>query len=241
MNILHPRTLVLSPEYSHLEGFMLTIPKRFQRNEGTVIYKGRNELREFTVDGISIVVKSFRIPNLINRIAYGIFRQSKAQRSFTYAKMLLGNGIGTPIPIGYYTERKGILFNRSYYACLKSECPYTYANLINSNFPNNEKILRSIARVAARIHELGWIHKDFSRGNILFKETQERNVKIEIIDLNRIRFQKVNMERGCKNFERLPGVPENLRILADEYAKARGYNPDKCYRIILANREKPKS
>ncbi|MBQ9077186.1 MAG: hypothetical protein IJY31_05020 [Muribaculaceae bacterium] len=241
MNIFHPRTLVLSPEFSHLEEFMLTIPERFRNNEGTVIHKGRNELREFKINGIPIVVKSFRIPNIINRIAYGFLRQSKAQRSYIYAKMLLKNGIGTPAPIGYYTERKGFFFSLSYYACLKSECTHTYIDLIKSDYPNQEKILRAIARVTARIHELKWIHKDYSRGNILFKETSEGNIKLEIIDLNRIRFQKVNMKKGCKNFERLPGSPKTLRILANEYAKARGFNPDKCYEIILANRERQRN
>ena len=41
-------------------------------------------------------------------------------------------------------------------------------------------------------------------------------VKVEIIDLNRIRFMEIGMEMGCKNFERLPGTPEMFAILADE-------------------------
>ena len=64
-----------------------------------------------------------------------------------------------------------------------------------------------------------------------------QEVKLEIIDLNRIRFQKVNMEKGCKNFERLPGTPEMIRIMAEEYAKARGFDALKCYEIISTHRE----
>jgi hypothetical protein len=46
------------------------------------------------------------------------------------------------------------------------------------------------------------------------------------------------MVKGCKNFERLPGNPEMLRIMADEYAKARGFDADQCYELISTNREK---
>lgn len=230
------KNITVSPKYPQLKEFMQNLPSLWESGEGEVIYKGRNELREFEVKGVTMVIKSFQKPNFINQLAYGIFRPSKAKRSYEYAHMILEKGIGTPEPIGYYTERKGIFFNRSFYACLKSECPYTYVHLMKGDYPNQERILKAIARLTARLHDLGWIHKDYSRGNILFKETPEE-VKLEIIDLNRIRFQKVNMEKGCKNFERLPGTPEMIRIMAEEYAKARGFDALKCYEIISTHRE----
>ncbi len=229
-------TVFINPEYSQLKDYMEQLPTLWDNGEGKVIYKGRNELREMKFEGITLVVKSFHRPNFINRLVYGVIRPSKAYRSYHYAQMLLDKGIGTPAPVAYYTQRNGLFFNRSFYVCLKSECPYTYAHLMSGNYPNQERILKAIAQVTAQIHELGWIHRDYSRGNILFQDTLEK-VKIEIIDLNRIRFQKVGMEEGCKNFKRLLGTPEMLRIMAEEYAQARGFDAEKCYRIILANRE----
>lgn len=231
------KSVVVNPKYIQLKKYIEELPVLWDKGEGKVIYKGRNELREMTYEGITFVVKAFQKPNIVNRLAYGIFRSSKAHRSYQYAQMLLDNGIGTPEPVGYYTDRKGIYFNRSFYACLKSECPYTYARLEKGDYPNQEKVLKAVAQVTARIHGLGWLHKDYSRGNILFLDTP-KETKIEIIDLNRIRFKKVTLEKGCKNFERLPGTPEMLRILADEYAKARGFDAEKCYKIILANRQR---
>lgn len=228
--------LFVNDAYQALASYLSTLPQRWDNNEGKVIYKGRNELREMEVNGVTLVVKAFRRPNIVNRIAYGLFRHSKAYRSYHYAEMLLSNGIGSPQPVAYYTERKGLLFDRSYYACLKSECPHTYKDLMNGDYPNQERVLRAIAQTTARMHELGYLHKDYSRGNILFKETDEK-VLVEIIDLNRIRFRKVDMLTGCKNFERLPGNAEILRILADEYAKARGFDADKCYELIQTYRE----
>ena len=41
--LFHPRTLVIHPDFKNLEEFIVSIPERFQRNEGTVIHQGRNE------------------------------------------------------------------------------------------------------------------------------------------------------------------------------------------------------
>lgn len=230
--LFHPRKIYVASDFCTLTDYAKALPALFKYNYGTVIYKGRNVLREMDWHGTKVVVKSFRVPNLINRIAYGVFRSSKAQRSFEYAKMLRREGIGSPAPVAYYTERNGLLFTRSYYVSLKSECPFSYINLMRGDFPGQEEILRAIARTTAALHEKGYLHKDYSRGNILFRRT-DKGVEVEIIDLNRIRFRTVDMEEGCRNFERLPGTPEMFAILADEYAKARGFDANECLKLIL--------
>lgn len=230
--LFHPRKVYVDAGFCALTSYVKALPALFKYDSGTVIYKGRNELREMDWYGTKVVIKSFRVPNLINRIAYGVFRSSKAQRSFEYAEMLRREGIGSPTPVAYYTERNGLLFTRSYYVSLKSECPYSYVNLMRGDFPGQEEILRAIARTTAALHEKGYLHKDYSRGNILFRHT-DKGVEVEIIDLNRIRFRTVDMEEGCRNFERLPGTPEMFAILADEYAKARGFDANECLKLIL--------
>ena len=47
---------------------------------------------------------------------------------------------------------------------------------------------------------------------------------------------KYYFDEGCKNFERLPATPEMHRILADEYAKARGFDPQQCFELMQAYR-----
>ena len=79
-----------------------------------------------------LVVKSFRTPNIINRWVYGVFRPSKAKRSFEHAQMLLDIGVGTPRPVGYLNIRKGLMFDRSYYVTYASECPHTYEELFKT-------------------------------------------------------------------------------------------------------------
>lgn len=229
--LIHPRVVYVNEDYKELTDFVKVMPRHFRYEDGELIYKGRNELRAFHYKGVDMVVKSFQTPNWINRIVYGLFRSSKAERSYKYAEMLLKSGIGSPRPVGYYTERCLLFFTRSYYVSLKSSCPYTYYDLVKREFSNRDEILRSIARTTARMHECGYLHKDYSRGNILFGES-EKGIEVEIIDLNRIRFRKIGLEEGCKNFERLPGSDDMLAILADEYAKARGYDAAECLRQI---------
>ena len=89
---------VIHPSFKHLAGYIMELPDLFASNKGKVIYKGRNELRVFDVNGQKIVVKSFCLPNVVNKIAYGLLRSSKAQRSYEYACLLQEKGIGTQIP-----------------------------------------------------------------------------------------------------------------------------------------------
>lgn len=231
----NPRSVEINDNYSFLRPYITIMPILFANDFGKVIHKGRNELREMNINGINLVVKSYKIPNIINRIVYGIFRSSKAERSYRYAHMLRDNGIGSPVPVAYYTERNGLLFSHSYFVSLKSECQNTYFDLINHEFSNAENIVKAIARVAAQMHEKGYLHKDFSRGNILFKDNGE-NILIDIIDLNRIRFKKIGIDEGCKNFERLPATPQIHRWLADEYAQVRNFDADTCYKLIVLYR-----
>lgn len=226
----HPRRVVVAPNYAEMSDFIKVLPVIFD-HQGIVIYKGRNELREFDVEGKKVIVKSFRRPHILNRIIYNFFRESKARRSFRYAGMLRQFKIGSPAPIGFCSVSSWLLFGKSYYVSLKSECPYTYRDLCQIPFENQEEILRAIARTTAALHERGILHKDYSAGNILFLEKPE-GVYVEIIDLNRMRFGTVSLEEGCKNFERLPGTDDMFAILADEYAKSRNFEVEKCLQLI---------
>ena len=75
----------------------------------------RNSLKLFQLNEMTLNVKSFRVPNIINQIAYKFFRKSKAQRSFEYALQLQDLGIGTPEPIAYYEYKNLLTFKNSYF------------------------------------------------------------------------------------------------------------------------------
>ena len=180
-----PITYQVNPDCQELTEFVRSVPDRFHRQEGVVIYRGRNELRKMTYQEQDFVVKSFRRPNCINRWVYGTFRPSKARRSFEHANLLTAAGIGTPRPIGYIELRRHWEFDESYYITAMSSCPYTYEELFRRPFANEDDIIRAVALTTARMHDQGYAHKDYGRGNILFNPKPD-GVQIEIVDLNRM-------------------------------------------------------
>lgn len=91
---------VLNEEFKNLESFLLNIKQLFSQNANT-IHKARNELKVIEYEGLNLVVKSFKVPNLLNRYVYTHFKPSKAKKSYDNAVKLLTLGINTPTPIGY--------------------------------------------------------------------------------------------------------------------------------------------
>lgn len=223
---LHPRRLCIAEGYKQHEYFVKALPRLFRMDCGEVIFHNRNVIRLFRIPetGEEFVVKEFKVPRFINRIIYGTFRSSKAQRSYEYAEMLRNAGIGSPAPVAWLTERRGLLFTRSYYVSIRSTLRYTWDDIINRHLPAEEetKALKALGRITAQLHNNGWIHRDYSRGNILFDFDNAGNVQMEIIDLNRIRFKNVSLEEGLKNlFSRLPMEESQCAIARKEYIAAR--------------------
>ena len=65
-------------------------------------------------------------------------------------------------------------------------------------------------------------------------QVADGTVRVEIIDLNRIRFRKIGLEEGCKNFERLPMNEEIVSIMASPYAAARNFDVAQCKAALNA-------
>lgn len=230
----------------HLAFFVKSLPRQFKYNKGNVIYKGRNELRSFEIDGNNYVVKSFRKPNWVNRIIYGFLRKSKAERSYEYADKLLRLGILTPRPVAFYQERCGLCFDKSYYVCEASQKTIHFKDIDKLNAKQQEIFLKAVGALTARLHEAGIYHKDYSGGNILVSFTnesrcsemetrisEEATCELELLDLNRMRFGKVSLEQACANFDRFHVSDDKLRIMAQAYAQARGLDTGICTEKIL--------
>ncbi len=229
-------TVVIHPDYCHLEEFIRSVPNRFASGEGTVIYKGRNELRTMEHEGRKYVVKRFHLPKLFNRIVYGTFRPSKAQRSYEYALQFLRIGVGTPQPIAWMARQDGLLFGDSYYVSALSACTHVYYELFERHFDYEEDVMRAIGRTTAVMHNGGYTHKDYGRGNILFERMPDGGILVEVVDLNRMHTGPIDIKAGCRNFERLPATPEMHRLMAEEYARLRGFDAKECQRLMAAYR-----
>lgn len=184
----------------------------------------RNIIKLYELEGKTINIKSFKIPSLINKIAYRYFRKSKARRSFEYATLLLEKGIGTPQPIAYLENYDWIGLKDSYYASEHLQCDLTYRELVEiPDYPDHENILRQFTRFSYFLHQKGVEFKDHSPGNTLIRKNAEGQYDFFLVDLNRMNFhEKMSFEQRMNNLRRLTPVKEMVAVMSNEYAKASG-------------------
>lgn len=194
----------------------------------------RNQIKMFPFGEMTLNVKSFKVPNAINRIVYRFFRPSKAQRSFEYAAYLLANGIGTPQPIAYYLELLPLGFGRSYYISEHQAYDLTYRELVEDrNYPDWETILRQFTRFTYDLHQKGIEFKDHSPGNTLITQTALGEYSFALVDLNRMAFHReMPIELRMKNMCRLTPHEEMVRIMCNEYAKVSGVEEEKLFALL---------
>ena len=231
------KKVVIHPDYTFCADFISRLPKVFH-TEGKTIFKERNEVKIFTHQGLEFVVKSFRIPHLINQFAYSGLRASKAERAYKHALILLDKGIITPTPIAYIEIKKfGLLFN-SYFISTKSRFNRELREISDTpGLPETYLVLTDFALFTARLHQLGIYHKDYSSRNVLFGQTGD-HYEFELLDLNRMKFCEVGLKDGCKNLNRL-GFPDDMVcFFAAKYAADRGFDTETCEAMMLKYRRK---
>ncbi|MCT4600174.1 MAG: lipopolysaccharide kinase InaA family protein [Marinifilaceae bacterium] len=220
----------VSNKYLNLLPFIKTIPDIFDK-EGNTIYEGRNTIKTFEVDGEILNVKSFKKPNIINKIVYKYFRDSKAKHSYDYASRLFDLGISTPEPIAYI-EEKDILFSKSYYICKHLSYDYTIWAFIEEGKKYNDLFLHDFCEFMYEVHNQGVFHNDLSPGNILINENN-LGFKFDLVDVNRTRFYSLNIKSRSRNFSKLYVSERMLIDIATSYAKIANYNIDDFVSMTL--------
>ena len=211
----------LHPDYQHLKGWVDSLPRHF--NEGTLLYHSRNEVRQFEIEGLQIVVKRFKRHNLLKRIIYSFFRQNKARRAFKNASQLRERGFCTPHEIAYIEERCCGLVSQVYYICTCTNAQPIRPRLIEQE-PFDEALATAYACFVARLHEAGVLHRDLNPTNVLYME-QGGDLKFELIDINRMRFYSGPVPKAecMENLTLFYWLTPAYRFILNEYARQRGW------------------
>ncbi len=222
---IHPKFIVFEKT---ITGFI----KKFDIT-GKQLGKGdRNSIKLFDIEDKIVNIKSFKIPNLFNQIAYRFFRKSKAQRSFEYANRLLEMDVDTPQPIAYYEFPTIFLFKKSYYVSEHKNYDLTYRELSRDlNYPDHEQILRAFTRFTYNLHQKGILFLDHSPGNTLITKKGNDYV-FSLVDLNRMLFKPLSFNTRIRNFERLTIHESMVRTMSDEYAKVSGEPFEKIFELM---------
>lgn len=211
--------LIVSPKFTSLHSFLETIPTIFVTH-GETIYKARNEIKLIEHNGQLMVVKSYKKPHLINQIAYGMLRKSKAHRAFEYAQRLLQQYITTPIPIAYIEQRTFGLLTNSFFISTFCTYPHLLRELWNYTSSDKHELIHSFASFTAQLHAQNIYPVDYSPGNILFDKTPT-GFQFALIDINRMRFTTVTSQMAAYGFRRLRVDEQTLMEIAQTYANLR--------------------
>jgi len=184
----------------------------------------RNKIKLFELDGKTINIKSFKVPNLINRVAYKFFRKSKARRSYEFANTLLEFGIGTPQPIAYAENFSSFGLEKSYYISEHLQAELTFRELVEiPDYPDHDAILRQFVQFSFRLHEKGVEFLDHSPGNTLIKNCGNGKYEFFLVDLNRMGFHtEMPFEMRMKNLSRLTPKKDMIAVMSNEYSKLYG-------------------
>ena len=220
----------IHPKYQNKKEILLDIVDNYQ-DEGTYfLAPSRNSIKLFDFDGKKINIKSFKIPNLINKIAYAYFRKSKAQRSYEYASILQEKNIGTPQPIGYLQHYNWLGITNSFYISEQLNCDLTFRELEQIDYPDAENIIRQFIRFTYSLHQNGIEFLDHSPGNTLIIKRENGLYDFYLVDLNRMKFHnKMDFETRMKNLSKITHKENIIAIMSNEYAKLSGLNEQEVF------------
>jgi serine/threonine protein kinase len=178
------------------------------------IHKARNEIKIIEINEKKYVVKSFKKPHIINRIAYTYLRGSKAEKSYENSLKI---GDFAPNPIAYLEFFDNLLLSRSYFISDLFEYDFTIREpLLDKNFPDREMLLQEFAKFSYEMHEKNIFHNDYSPGNILIKKDGSRYI-FKVVDVNRMKFISLSSQERARNFSQLWANDDDLQIITDAY------------------------
>jgi len=199
--------------------FVKNIKNYFDQESNHTIYDKRNIIKTVEFENQKYVVKSFKIPHLLNQIVYRFFRESKAKRSFDNAMHLQRIGIHTPTPIGYIEFPTRFRFLESFYISAFFDFDFEIrAVFMDKEFEDRENILKKFIEYTYKLHQKGVYHVDYSPGNILIKKINNKYL-FSIIDLNRMKFLKFDNKLRMKSLSKLTKESKDNEFMAKHYSK----------------------
>ena len=229
---------IINSNFSNFEDILVKIKDIF-KNSNQSIHKARNELKIIELNNLKCVVKAFKVPHFINKIAYTFFREGKAKKSFTNAMKLQELGVNTPEPIGIIEFFNFGLLSESYFISRYEPYDFTIREVFHHKVDNVEQILKEFAKFTYEIHQKGVWHVDYSLGNILISKQDDASYKFSLVDINRMEFKEIPAKEGLKNFNKFwAKFDEDLPILAKEYARLADFDEKKAVAIVLSEAKK---
>lgn len=227
--------MYIQPQFEYLKEEILRFINNFNTQGENVTTGERNSIKKFiTKDGVILNVKSFKVPNTLNGFVYKYIRESKAKRSFEYAKRLIKNDILTPFPVAYSEEDSLIGLQSSYYVSMHLDYDFDFRDLIHKpKFVNRDLILEQFTEFTFKLHENNINFLDHSPGNTLIVNKGVGCYDFYLIDLNRMRFEVMDFNKRMNNFRRLWPSKTMIKIMAKRYAELYNKTYEEVHVLML--------
>lgn len=222
--------VLYSPNISEAERrFVNLLPTSFD-TDGEVLYKGRNTVKRFVIEGKPLIAKGFKAPNIFQRISYSWFSPNKAEKAFLFATRLKGLGILTPNPIAAITCRSKSVVQCYYLVTENCDWPSFWA--LHQEHSGNDKLVQALAAHLIKMHEAGFLHGDTNLSNFLYNPNDCN--QICVIDINRSTFkQRSATRKEClQNMWRLTHNRQLLLNIITAYANLRGWDAQACFKDV---------
>lgn len=223
--------VIVHPHYAALTAEVKRIPACFAW-QGEVLHSGRNTVKRFPRPDANWVVKHYKRPNPIQRIAYTFFKPSKAERAYRYAQILQEKGIDTPDGIAYIELKHHGLLSDSYFVSTECTDRPIFPELVET--PDYDHALADeLAAFFVEMHRKGVLHGDLNLNNILYRKEAGGKLHFTVIDTNRSRFKDMPSRRECLcNLKRVTHRRDLLDYIVGRYAALRGWNPENCTTFV---------
>lgn len=228
--------ITIRQEFESQREFLCKLPGKFESDDGTTLYEGRNTVRLFVSGGRRYVVKRFHRLNLLKAVIYTFFRHDKARHAYWNSIRLIEKGVLTPEPVAVIGEYSHGLLRDAYYVS-----GYTDWNAIRKplteDVPFDRLMTADYARFVATLHQKGIIHKDLNNTNVLY-HNGESHYEFMLIDVNRMAFTKDGeppADKAClENLTLFADRGEMFDFFAAEYIKARGWSESRITDVFEA-------
>lgn len=199
--------------------FVRNIKIYFNQETNKTLYNKRNIVKVVEFERKKYVVKSFKIPHLLNQVVYRFFRDSKAKRSFINSIKLKQLGVNTPKPIGYVEFSTYFRFKESFYISEFFNFDFEIRAVFkDKSFKDRENILKRFIEYTYKLHQKKVHHIDYSPGNILVKRVGD-SYEFSIIDVNRMEFVEFDDDLRMQNLAKLTKDIEDNEFMARYYAQ----------------------
>ena len=199
----------------------------------------RNVIKSFVLSGDDggaeqekIVVKSFCLKNVLQKIIYSYVVPSKAKRAYLNGLKLVEMGCGTPSPLAYVEKWKKGLLQQCYYVT-----SYTPDSSIRQplEVDFNKALAREFALLMAKMHDNGIVHHDLNFSNVLYHQSGN-GYKLSVIDINRMTTKdpaRLSWKDCMDDYVRWTDRKDLFGYVMQEYAVARKLDQEAFMKAVL--------